>query len=176
MVLGCVCALCALPAACRKGATGTAGPARTAATPAAGTVSIPGALEAADAVWVSRLVRTDNYQRPDVLEKIVPEGTRVKKGDFLFQLDLAPIERELEKEQASAKTLELKVVSAESRLAELNKKLEAAEEKRLDELVAKRPELAELIRKLEGDYDSEIFDTQMGELKVWLQRQGIRLD
>ncbi|MGB2821918.1 MAG: PAC2 family protein [Phycisphaerae bacterium] len=49
-------------------------------------------------------------------------------------------------------------------------------EKRLDELVAKRPELAELIRKLEGDYDSEIFDTQMGELKVWLQRQGIRLD
>jgi len=130
LVLGCVCALCASLTACRKGATETAGPARAASTPAAGTVSIPGALEAADAVWVSRLVRTINYQRSDVLEKIVPEGTRVKKGDFLFQLDLAPIKRELEKEQASAKTLELKVVSAESKLAELNRKIEAAIEKR----------------------------------------------
>jgi proteasome assembly chaperone (PAC2) family protein len=49
-------------------------------------------------------------------------------------------------------------------------------ERRLNELVAKRPELAELIRKLESDYDSEIFDTQMGDLKAWLQQQGIRLD
>lgn len=48
--------------------------------------------------------------------------------------------------------------------------------KRLDELVTKRPELAELIEKLESDYDSEIFDTQMGDLKSWLQEQGIRLD
>jgi len=49
-------------------------------------------------------------------------------------------------------------------------------ERRLNELVAKRPELAELIHKLESDYDSEIFDTQMGDLKDWLQEQGIRLD
>lgn len=48
-------------------------------------------------------------------------------------------------------------------------------EKRLTEIVAERTELAELIKKLESDYDSEVFDT-MGELKDWLERQGIRLD
>jgi proteasome assembly chaperone (PAC2) family protein len=69
-----------------------------------------------------------------------------------------------------AAMLDLQVVLDDMRFAS------DAFEQRLNELVAKRPELAELIRKLEGDYDSEIFDTQMGELKVWLQRQGIRLD
>ena len=49
-------------------------------------------------------------------------------------------------------------------------------ERRLDELVAERDDLAGLIAKLEGDYDNEIFDTQMGDLKAWLERQGIRLD
>jgi len=49
-------------------------------------------------------------------------------------------------------------------------------EVKLNEIVAKRSELAQLIEKLEGDYDSEVFDTQMGDLKLWLQQQGIRLD
>jgi proteasome assembly chaperone (PAC2) family protein len=48
-------------------------------------------------------------------------------------------------------------------------------EKRLNKIVPERPELAALIKKLESDYDSEVFDT-MGELKEWLERQGIRLD
>ncbi len=47
---------------------------------------------------------------------------------------------------------------------------------RLDEAVKDREELHELVRKLEGDYDSEIFDSQMGDLKDWLQEKGIRLD
>jgi proteasome assembly chaperone (PAC2) family protein len=54
--------------------------------------------------------------------------------------------------------------------------LSEAFEKKLDEVVAQRSELVELIHKLEGDYDSEVFDTQMGDLKAWLQQQGIRLD
>ena len=49
-------------------------------------------------------------------------------------------------------------------------------EKRVDEQLAERPELAEHIHKLEADYDSEVFDTQMGDLKDWLQQRGIRLD
>jgi len=48
-------------------------------------------------------------------------------------------------------------------------------EKRLNKIVPERPELAALIKKLESDYDSDVFDT-MGELKEWLERQGIRLD
>ena len=49
-------------------------------------------------------------------------------------------------------------------------------EKKLDEVVAEKSELAQLIKKLEGDYDSEVFDTQMDDLKVWLEQRGIRLD
>ena len=49
-------------------------------------------------------------------------------------------------------------------------------EKRIDEAVAKRQDLAEHIHKLEADYDHEVFDTQMGDLKKWLERQGIQVD
>ncbi len=49
-------------------------------------------------------------------------------------------------------------------------------EKRLSEAVQEQPELADNIRKLEEDYDNEIFDSEMGDLKKWLQQQGIRLD
>jgi proteasome assembly chaperone (PAC2) family protein len=49
-------------------------------------------------------------------------------------------------------------------------------EKRLTEAVQEQPELASTIGKLEEDYDNEIFDSEMGDLKTWLQQQGIRLD
>jgi len=49
-------------------------------------------------------------------------------------------------------------------------------EKRLNDAIQDQPELAGNIRRLEEDYDNEIFNTEMGELKEWLQQQGIRLD
>jgi len=49
-------------------------------------------------------------------------------------------------------------------------------ERRLDELVQQQPELAEKIKKLEADYDEQVFDNEMGELKDWLQQQGLRVD
>jgi proteasome assembly chaperone (PAC2) family protein len=49
-------------------------------------------------------------------------------------------------------------------------------EKKLGEVVHEQPELEGNIRKLEEDYDNEIFDSEMGELKKWLEQQGIRLD
>ena len=49
-------------------------------------------------------------------------------------------------------------------------------EKKLSEVVQDQPELAANIRKLEEDYDNEIFDSEMGELKKWLEKQGIRVD
>ena len=54
--------------------------------------------------------------------------------------------------------------------------LSDAQEKRLTEIVEERDELAAHIRKLEEDYDNDVFDTQMGDLKQWLEQQGIRLD
>ena len=49
-------------------------------------------------------------------------------------------------------------------------------EKRVTEVVRERADLAEYIAKLEADYDNEVFDTQMGDLKDWLEQRGIRLD
>lgn len=49
-------------------------------------------------------------------------------------------------------------------------------ERRLTEVVEKQPELAGNIRKLEEDYDNEVFDREMGDLRRWLEQQGIRLD
>jgi predicted ATP-grasp superfamily ATP-dependent carboligase len=49
-------------------------------------------------------------------------------------------------------------------------------ERRFDEAVAEHEELAEKVQKLEGDYDNEVFENQMGDLKDWLERRGIRVD
>jgi proteasome assembly chaperone (PAC2) family protein len=49
-------------------------------------------------------------------------------------------------------------------------------EKRLTEVVQGQEELVDNIRKLEQDYDNEIFDSEMSDLKEWLHQKGIRLD
>jgi len=61
---------------------------------------------------------------------------------------------------------------------ELDDLLELSDEveRRLNSMVQERAELSELILKLEQDYDNEIFDTEMGDLKVWLEQRGLRLD
>ncbi len=55
-------------------------------------------------------------------------------------------------------------------------KLSEAFEKRLEDAVKEQPELSGNIQKLEEDYDNDIFNNEMGELKDWLKQQGIRLD
>ncbi len=49
-------------------------------------------------------------------------------------------------------------------------------EKKLGDVVQEQPELESNIHKLEEDYDSEIFNNEMGELREWLEQQGIRVD
>ncbi len=49
-------------------------------------------------------------------------------------------------------------------------------EKRLTKAVRKKEELLEHIQKLEEDYDHEVFDTQMGDLKALLKKHGVRVD
>jgi len=49
-------------------------------------------------------------------------------------------------------------------------------EKKVTEAVSEQEELAEHVRKLEAAYDDEVFDTQMGDLKDWLEKRGVRLD
>jgi len=49
-------------------------------------------------------------------------------------------------------------------------------ERKLNDVLQEQPELVNTIHKLEEDYDNEIFDTELGDLKKWLEQQGIRLD
>ncbi len=49
-------------------------------------------------------------------------------------------------------------------------------EKKLRDVVQNQPELESNIHKLEEDYDNEIFNSEMGDLKQWLEQQGIRVD
>lgn len=49
-------------------------------------------------------------------------------------------------------------------------------EKRLTEIISDQPDLAKKISELEADYDNKVFDTEMGDLKDWLQQKGVRLD
>ena len=49
-------------------------------------------------------------------------------------------------------------------------------EKKLIDVVQEQPELEENIHRLEEDYDNEIFNSEMGDLKTWLEQQGIRVD
>ncbi|MHC4192447.1 MAG: PAC2 family protein, partial [Planctomycetota bacterium] len=49
-------------------------------------------------------------------------------------------------------------------------------EKKLSDIVEEQPELDSNIHKLEEDYDNEIFNSEMGDLKKWLEQQGIRVD
>jgi proteasome assembly chaperone (PAC2) family protein len=67
------------------------------------------------------------------------------------------------------------ILGLEVSLSEL-RTLTATWEERLNEVLEQKPELAKHIQKLEEDYDNDVFDTQMGDLKEWLQQQGIRLD
>jgi len=49
-------------------------------------------------------------------------------------------------------------------------------ESRVGEALHSKSELLELINKMEEAYDQELFDTQLGDLKDWLEGQGIRLE
>lgn len=49
-------------------------------------------------------------------------------------------------------------------------------ERRVSDLVKQEPELAARVTQLEEIYDKEIFESEMGDLKSWLEQRGIRLD
>jgi proteasome assembly chaperone (PAC2) family protein len=49
-------------------------------------------------------------------------------------------------------------------------------EAKVNNSLQKHAELAEMVRKMEAEYDNELFDSEMSDLKEWLEKQGIRLD
>lgn len=67
------------------------------------------------------------------------------------------------------------ILGIEVRLHELRQMADEFEAK-VSRVTKDRAELNQLISKLEEDYDSEVFKTQMGDLRDWLEKRGIRLD
>ncbi len=55
-------------------------------------------------------------------------------------------------------------------------KASAAWEQRVSRALGKKPDVEKLVGKLEEAYDNEVFDTELGDLKEWLEEKGIRLD
>ncbi len=49
-------------------------------------------------------------------------------------------------------------------------------EKKVNEVLQSQPDLLDKIQKLETDYDDQVFNTDLGDLKDWLKQQGIRLE
>lgn len=99
--------------------------AAAAVPPSASAMTIPGQLEAADGVYVTRRSQTWAFVRLS-LEKIVPEGTVVKEGDFLFQIDSTETKRAAEEVEAAVKTWEVSLTGAESSVVALRSQMEAA--------------------------------------------------
>lgn len=54
--------------------------------------------------------------------------------------------------------------------------LEERLEQRVERILHDHPELQKRIRRLEADYDNDVFDTEMSDLKTWLEQRKIRLD
>jgi proteasome assembly chaperone (PAC2) family protein len=68
-----------------------------------------------------------------------------------------------------------KILGIQIDINELAQLGEAFQEK-IQEVVNNEPELAENIRKLEENYDNEVFDEDMGDLKQWLKDKGVKVD
>ncbi len=49
-------------------------------------------------------------------------------------------------------------------------------EKKLTAKIVDHPELSEHIEQLEASYDDDVFDQHLGDLKMWLEERGIRVD
>ncbi|NLH18399.1 MAG: PAC2 family protein [Phycisphaerae bacterium] len=49
-------------------------------------------------------------------------------------------------------------------------------EKKVNEVLQSQPDLLDKIQKLETDYDDQVFNTDLGDLRDWLKQQGIRLE
>lgn len=68
-----------------------------------------------------------------------------------------------------------KIIGVKVDLTELREDADKFE-KKLTEIIESQPELAERIHQLEEDYDKEVFNREMGDLKNWLEQRGIRVD
>lgn len=68
-----------------------------------------------------------------------------------------------------------KLLNLPIRTTELQEASKAFDRK-IHGLMETQPDLKEKVKELEKQHDQEAFDTEMGDLKAWLEEKGLRLD
>ena len=76
-------------------------------------ITEPGEVESAENIEIKSEVRSRGSSSVNIL-KIVPEGTMVKKGDFLAKLDDASLQKDLLKQRISVHQANATLVKAEA--------------------------------------------------------------
>lgn len=92
----------------------------------------PGDIESSSSVEVRCEVRSRNSSGTNILE-IVPEGTRVKEGDFLIELDDSALQQELIQQQIVVSGSESMLIEAQTAFTASSLALEEYEEGTLKE-------------------------------------------
>jgi len=135
-------------------------------------VRIPGRLEAADAVLVTRrsLVSDDSLT---AITKIVPEGSFVEEGDLLFEIDSTEMERRAEKAEADVKDARLKEGAARARLAALQAELSAERETGPARLASSQVEV-ERLKSLPDTVELSGAESEVARLGAALARAAQR--
>ncbi|KPK62592.1 MAG: hypothetical protein AMK73_05915, partial [Planctomycetes bacterium SM23_32] len=171
-------ALAAIMAAAWTAGCGSEEPDRPVAAgprpPDAAVVTIPGQLEAADAVGVTR--RSQTWENTELaIEKIVPEGSRVQEGDFLCQFDSTQTSRAEEAARNEARNKELALKSAEAQLAAQRGELEAARQSAPADLASYRLAVQKL-KNLPEPVDLTAAETEVKKAQAILEEAQKRCE
>jgi len=163
-----VCAAAAVAPGCGDGGDNRVLTAEVKGEQDATRVRIPGRLEAADAILVTRRSLVSNNPRT-AITKIVPEGSAVQEGDFLFEIDGTEMERRAEKAEADAKDARLKEEAARARLAALQAELSAARESGPARLASCQVEV-ERLKSLPDAVELSAAESEVARLEAALTR------
>ncbi|RLE13886.1 hypothetical protein DRJ04_03445 [Candidatus Aerophobetes bacterium] len=118
-------------------------------------------------------VRFTNYEGPASITTLLTRLSRekgVEMINFVAEIPVYIQTRNPKGIKAIMKRL-VKLLNLDIDLTELSKMSEEFE-KNVNEAVAKQPQLAEQIKKLEENYDKDLFD-QKGDFESWLKQYGI---
>jgi len=118
-------------------------------------------------------VRFTNYEGPASIVTLLTKFSKekgIEMTSFVAEIPIYVQAQNLKGIKAIAVRL-VKLLNIDIDLGDLSKMSDEFE-KNINELVAKQPELAEQIKRLEENYDKELFDQKV-DFEKWLKQHGI---
>ncbi len=114
-----------------------------------------------------------DYEGPASITTLLTKLSKEKKIEMINFVAEVPIYVQTQNPKGIKVIIKrlLKLLDIDIDLSELSKKSDEFE-KNITKLVAKQPDLAEQVKKLEENYDKEFFD-QKENFEKWLKQQGI---